>query len=259
MPDHARTKTYFLSDAHLGAGYIADPREHERRLVALLDDMRRDARAVYMLGDMIDFWFEYRNVVPRGYTRFFAAVARLTDSGIPVYWFKGNHDMWTQGYLTRELGVTVIDNELITDIDGRRFYLSHGDAEGPQKLSYRLLRAFFRNETARRIGAALHPRWLMGFGNRWSAHNRVSRGECEKAPQWQGDDREPQMIFAREHSALHPEISHYVMGHRHLALQRPVPGSDATLTILGDCFHGLDYAVFDGSKLELKQKDSVDV
>ncbi len=257
MTDTYRTKTYFISDAHLGAAYIADPREHERRIAHMLDEMRGDAKAVYMLGDMIDFWFEYRNVVPRGYTRFFAAITRLTDSGIPVYWFKGNHDMWTQGYLADELGVTVIDNEFVTEIDGHRFYMAHGDAEGPQKTGYRILRAIFRNKVCRRIGSALHPRLLLGFGNSWSCSNRRRHDPNGIAAPYCGDDCEPQMIFARKYSASHPDIEHYVFGHRHIALQRRVPGSNALLTVLGDCFRGFHYAVFDGKKMELKQKDSV--
>ena len=113
-----RTKSYFLSDAHLGARYIADPRQHERRVVDMLRMMAADAKAVYLLGDMIDFWFEYRYVIPKGCTRFLGQLAAMTDAGIRVYWFKGNHDMWTTDYLERELGVTVVGSRMIADIDG---------------------------------------------------------------------------------------------------------------------------------------------
>src|SRR5574344_2519392 len=118
---------YFLSDAPLGSLAIEHGRMQERRLVNFLDSIKDKAAAIYLLGDMLDFWFEYKNVVPKGFTRFFGAIARLTDAGIPVYWFRGNHDMWTQGYLEQELGVTVIDDDLVTEIDGKTFYLSHGD------------------------------------------------------------------------------------------------------------------------------------
>lgn len=251
-----RRCTYFLSDAHLGGRFVADPAGHERRVAALLDSMAKDAKAVYLLGDMLDFWFEYRNVVPKGFTRFFAAIARLTDAGIPVYWFKGNHDMWTQGYLEQELGVTVIDDDLVTEIDGKTFYLSHGDACGPMKPSYKLLRGIFRNELCRRLGAALHPRILLGFGNWWSCHNRQRHHDATEPAYYMGDDKEPQMLFAREHAQKHPEVDHYVMGHRHIAASRPVPETNATLTILGDCFRGLTYARFDGQELHLKQNAS---
>lgn len=251
-----RNRTYFLSDAHLGGRFVTDPAEHERQVVALIDSMAKDAKAVYLLGDMLDFWFEYKNVVPKGFTRFFGAIARLTDAGIPVYWFKGNHDMWTQGYLAKELGVTVIENDLVTEIDGKTFYLSHGDACGPMKRSYKVLRGIFRNEFCRRIGAALHPRTLLGFGNWWSCHNRQRHPDATEPAYYMGADKEPQMIFAREYSKAHPEVDYYIMGHRHIAVTRPVPGSHATLTILGDCFRTLTYARFDGQNLHLEQNAS---
>lgn len=243
------SRTYFISDAHLGAAYIADPRAHEQAVVAMLRMMGRDADAIYMLGDMLDFWFEYRHVIPKGFARFFGEVARLVDSGVRVYWFKGNHDIWTQGYLERELGVIVVDEEMITEIDGRWFYLSHGDKEGPQPGLYRLMRAGFRNEVLRRIGAALHPRWLMGFGRLWSAHNRERHPEVGH---YTGDDKETQMIFARRFAAEHPEIDYFVFGHRHIADRRSVPGTGAVLTCLGDAFRQMTYAVFDGENLMLK-------
>lgn len=248
-----RDKTYFLSDAHLGAAYIDNPRGHEQALVDMLSMMGDDARAIYMLGDMLDFWFEYRNVVPKGFVRFFGQIARLVDCGVPVFWFKGNHDMWTQGYLEQELGVTVVNEEMTAEIDGSWFYLSHGDREGPQPAAYRFMRAGFRNEFCRRIGAAVHPRWLMSFGHRWSADNRDKHPEVGH---YTGDATEAQMIFAREYSVGHPEIKYYVFGHRHILDQRPVPGTDAILTCLGDCFKQMSYAVFDGEKLQLKQFDS---
>lgn len=251
-----RCRTYFLSDAHLGGRFVADAAAHERSVATLLDSMGRDAKAVYLLGDMLDFWFEYRNVVPKGFTRFFAAITRLTDAGIPVYWFKGNHDMWTKGYLARELGVTVVDNDLVTTIDGKTFFLSHGDACGPMKPSYRLLRTIFRSEFCRRIGASLHPRLLLGFGNSWSCHNRLRHPDATEPACYMGDDKEPQMIFARQYSSAYPEIDYYVMGHRHIAVTRPVPGCHASLTILGECFKGLTYAYFDGEKMHLEQNAS---
>lgn len=251
-----RNKTYFLSDAHLGASYIENPRAHEQRIVAMLRMMQTDARAVYLLGDMLDFWFEYRNVVPKGFTRFLGQVAALTDAGIKVYWFKGNHDMWTQGYLHNELGVEIIDNFIEQTIDGKKFVLSHGDGVGPIPQPFRSLRQFFRNETARRIGASLHPRWLMGFGLRWSAHNRASH--YTGPARYKGDDREPQMIFAQEYSALHPDVDFYIMGHRHIATERKVPRSHAQFICLGDCYEQFTYAVFDGSDVQLKHFESTE-
>ena len=249
-----RTKYYFLSDAHLGARYVADPRAHEERVVAMLRMMERDARAIYMLGDMVDFWFAYRHVVPKGFSRFFGEVARLTDAGIPVYWFKGNHDMWTRGYLESELGVRVVDTMLEQELDGRVFVMSHGDGMGPIPASFRALRSFFRNEGARRIGAALHPRWLMGFGLWWSGHNRVKR---VNAPQeYLGDTKEHQMQFAIDYARKHPEVDYFVMGHRHIVADCPVPGSQARYICIGDCLNRFTYGVFDGKNMRIEQFES---
>lgn len=243
-----RKRTYFLSDAHLGATYIADPRAHEARVTAMLEAMGRDAKAIYLMGDMIDFWFEYRTVVPRGYVRFFAALARLTDSGVKVYWFKGNHDMWTTDYLEKELGVEVVDESAVHEIDGKKFFLSHGDGLGKLPAGFRFIRKIFRNEFARRVGAMIHPRWMMAFAHGWSAHNRLKR--TPEVDRWQGDDREPQMVFAREYAKEHGDIDFFVTGHRHVSVDRPVEGSKARFICLGECFQKFSYGVFDGERFE---------
>lgn len=249
-----RTKTYFLSDSHLGAAYIQDPRAHEQRVVSMLRMMQKDAHSIYLLGDMLDFWFEYRNVVPKGFIRFMGAIADLTDAGIKVYWFRGNHDMWTQGYLHNELGVEVVDGVLEQHIDGKIFVLSHGDGVGPIPQPFRSLRKIFRNETARRMGASLHPRWLLGFGLRWSAHNRASHYTGPVT--YKGDDIEPQMIFARQYASQHPEVDYFIMGHRHLVTDRPVPGSHARFLCIGECYEMFTYAVFDGKDVQIEHFDS---
>lgn len=242
-----REVSYFLSDAHIGAGYITDPGEHERRLVALLHEMEKDAEAVYLLGDILDFWFEYHHVVPKGHVRLFGQIARMTDMGIRVYWFRGNHDMWTYTYLRDELGVTVIDEDLITDIHGKRFFLSHGDNLGPQPKSYRAMRSVFRSPFWQAVGRALHPSWLMSFGFSWSSHNRLKHTPTQ--PEYRGDDVEPQMIFATEFSAEHPDIDYFVMGHNHVAVIRPVPMSEhAQYVCLGDFFTLFTFGRFSKGK-----------
>ena len=121
----ARNKTYFLSDLHLGATYMPDEREHEARVIEMLENFARDARTIYLLGDVLDYWYEYRTVVPRGHVRFFGELARLADSGIKIYWFIGNHDIWLFDYLRDELGVDVIDGYAVHEIDGKKFFLSN--------------------------------------------------------------------------------------------------------------------------------------
>jgi UDP-2,3-diacylglucosamine hydrolase len=247
-----RTKTYFLSDAHLGANYIADARVHELKLVRMLDAMAVDAQSVYLMGDILDFWFEYRTVVPRGYVRFFAAVARLTDAGVKVYWFKGNHDMWIFDYLKTELGVEIVDEYVVHTIAGKTFFLSHGDGVGEIPSGFKYLRRIFRNSICQKLCASIHPRWILPFAHSWSSH---SRGDEPYEAQYAGDDKEAAMVFATEYVKTH-HIDYFIIGHRHILTERPVPGSDARFVILGDCYNKFSYAVFDGSTLKLEQFDS---
>lgn len=245
-----RTAAYFVSDAHLGARYIVGARAHEERLVSLLQSMEADAEAVFLVGDILDFWFEYRHVVPKGFTRLFGQLARMTDAGIRVFWFRGNHDMWTYTYLQEELGVTVVDEQLETDIFGRRFFISHGDNLGPQPRSYRLMRAIFRSPFWQAVGRAFHPSWLMSFGFAWSSHNRLRRQQQgpEESVTVQPDNTystAPQMLFAEEYARRHPDIDFFVTGHSHCAVMEPVPGSDhATFICLGDFFRLFTYGRF---------------
>ena len=140
--------TYFISDLHLGAAYIADPKAHERAVCQWLEKIAPTAKAIYMLGDVLDYWYEYRTVVPRGFTRFFGTLARLSDSGVEITWLKGNHDIWIFDYLPSEIGLTVADGLITREIDGKVFVMEHGDGVGEMRRIYRWMRALFRNRTA---------------------------------------------------------------------------------------------------------------
>lgn len=248
-----RTRTYFLSDLHLGATYLPDEREHERFVISMLRQMSADARAIYLLGDVLDYWFEYKTVVPRGHVRFFGQLAAMADAGIKIYWFAGNHDIWLFDYLSDELGVTVVDGEEVHLIDGHPFFLGHGDGLGDKSRGFRFIRAIFRNKLCQKLFSAIHPRWTVPFAYRWSRHSRRVRGGGIAT--YQGDENEPQMIFAREHAATHPDIEYYIMGHRHVLVDRPV-GANARFVLLGDCFRQFTYAVWDGHSLRLEQFDT---
>ena len=167
-----RRLTYFLSDFHLGARYFDSPLDNERRVVAFLDSIKDSAKEIYLLGDILDYWYEYRYVVPRGFTRFFGKIAELSDLGVKIYWFIGNHDIWIFDYLPSELGITVVDGPLVKDISGKRFFLDHGDAVGKRKLSFRILRSVFRNKVCQKLYAAIHPRWTIPFALGWSAREK---------------------------------------------------------------------------------------
>ena len=237
------TKTYFLSDFHLGAKYIDNPRKQEQRIVSFLESIRNDAKEIYLLGDILDYWFEYRYVVPKGYVRFFGKIAELADSGIKIYWFIGNHDIWIFDYLPSELGVEIVDGSQIKQIDGKTFFIAHGDGLGDESRSFRMLRAFFRNRFCQRLYAGIHPRWTVPFALNWSRSNRVN-----------GEDRpfgcdEPLQRFVTNYKE-DQKIDYFVFGHRHVAVDKSI-GNNSRLIILGDWIKLYSYAVYDGNDLRL--------
>lgn len=248
----SRANTYFLSDFHLGARYFEEPRETERRVVDFLDSIKGDAKEVYLLGDILDYWFEYRYVVPRGFTRFFGKIAELTDLGVKVYWFIGNHDIWIFDYLPNELGVEVIDGEVTKEIDGKVFFLAHGDGVGKQPRSFRMLRSLFRNRLCQKLYSAIHPRWTIPFALSWSNSSR--KGDDEY-PEYKGEENEFLEIFANDYLKSH-KVDYFVFGHRHIMLDKKLQGG-ATLVVLGDWLHYCSYAVWDGNNLDLKSFQSV--
>lgn len=241
---------YFLSDAHLGAGYISDGRRQERVLASWLDSIAGDATELWLLGDIIDYWFEYRNVVPRGFTRFLGALARLSDRGVRITWLKGNHDIWMTDYLTSEIGCRVLDGVVDTTIDGRRFVMEHGDGVGRRPLVFRAMRRLFRSSVARVLYAAVHPRWTVGFAHAWSRSSRKQGGysggaaAVDNLVRWAGD-----------YESEHGKVDFFVFGHLHHACQWKL-ASGSVLTTLGDSYSAMSYACFDGSSVELRDIDA---
>ena len=240
---------YFISDAHLGSLAIEHRRTQERRLVRFLDDIKDKASAVYMLGDMFDFWYEYRYAVPKGYTRFLGKVSELTDMGVEVHYFLGNHDIWAYGYLEKECGVTLHRKPLTTEIFGNLFYLAHGDDTGNTERGFRFIRSVFHNRICQRLFSALHPRWGIAFGLQWAKHSRLKRKDGVE-PEYQGEKNEPIVVWAKEYAKQHTDIAYYIFGHRHIELDLVLSHS-ARLLILGDWISHYTYAVFDGNTLTL--------
>ena len=163
-----RRNAYFLSDLHLGARYFRSAHEAEKRAVAFLDHIKDDAAEIYLLGDVLDYWYEYRYVVPKGFVRFFGKLAELADNGVKITWLIGNHDIWIFDYLPSELGIEVADGVLEKDILGKRFFLSHGDGVGRMPLPFRFMRALFRNRFCQWLYSGIHPRWTIPFALGWS-------------------------------------------------------------------------------------------
>ena len=237
---------YFLSDAHLGSRAIEHGRTQERRLVNFLDSIKYKASAVYLLGDMFDFWYEFKTVVPKGYTRFLGKLSELTDIGVEVHFFTGNHDIWCGDYLTKECGVIMHREPLTTEIYGKEFYLAHGDGLGDPDKKFKFLRSMFHNEFLQVLFSAIHPRWSMELGLNWAKQSRLKRIDG-KEPEYMGEDKEFLILYTKEYLKSHPNINYFIYGHRHIELDLML-----SATILGDWINYFSYAVFDGENLFLE-------
>ncbi len=253
MKNHAaktkREKVYFLSDLHLGASYFPSRLDAERRVVAFLDSIKDCASEVYLLGDVLDYWFEYRHVVPRGYVRFFGKLAELADSGVKITWMIGNHDIWIFDYIPSELGVEVIDGKLIRDIKGKRFFLTHGDGYGKRTRVFKTMRAVFRNRLCQKLYSGIHPRWTIPFAFGWSCSSRKT--ESEKYALAQGrEGAESLLDFATEYRRENSSIDYYIFGHVHFQSCRKFQDGGVAIT-LGGWITEFDYVEFDGQELNI--------
>lgn len=241
---------YFLSDAHLGSRAIPHGRTQERRLVNFLDQIKNDASAIYLLGDMFDFWYEFKTVVPKGFTRFLGKLSELTDAGVEIHFFTGNHDIWCGDYLEKECGVILHRMPLTCEIEGKLFYLAHGDGLGDPDKKFKVLRTMFHSHTLQRLFSCLHPRWSVDFGLAWAKHSRLKR-EDGKEPDYMGEDKEHLVLYSKEYLKNHPDINFFIYGHRHIELDLMLSRSTRML-ILGDWITSFTYAVFDGEHMFLE-------
>lgn len=218
------------------------------RVVRFLDSIKDKADVIYLLGDILDYWFEYRTVVPRGFVRFFGKIAELTDRGVRVVWFIGNHDIWIFDYLPSELGIEVVDGSLTETIDGRRFYMTHGDGVGKLKPSFKLIRTLFRNRTAQKLFSGIHPRWTVPFAYNWSRHSRKTGGFGYDPSRMIQNFRD----FSLRYLRLHPDINYFIFGHLHMVSEERLTDT-AQLIVLGDWISNFSYAVWDGTELSMSR------
>ena len=237
-----RHLTYFVSDVHLGLN-VEDPAARESRFVSFLREIpAEETDALYLLGDIWDFWYEYRDVVPKGYVRVFAALCDLMDRGVKVFFFQGNHDVWTYSYF-EELGMKRLEQPYVTDIAGKRFCLGHGDGLGPVPFSYRFLRGVFHNRVLQFLFSMLHPWMAFGFANAWSRSSRLTH---DKDYVFAGKD-EPLYKFAEEVDAG-GNIDYFIFGHYHAEVCMDMP-SGAQFHVLKDWMDSSPYLCFDGEGL----------
>lgn len=235
---------YFASDFHLGIPNHADSLQREKRIVSWLESISPTADRVYLVGDLFDFWYEYRHVVPRGYVRLLGTLAKMKDAGIDIHIFTGNHDLWMFGYFEEELGIPVHHAPIRFEANGKRFLVGHGDGVGPGDQGYKFMKRIFSNRLAQRIFGALHPRIAFGLAQYWSGRSRSSNEEAD----FLGADKEWQVLYARE--VLKTEaIDYFIFGHRHIQLELPL--DSATFFNLGDWVTHFTYVVFDGKTCRL--------
>lgn len=230
--------TYFVSDVHLGL-QVADPAGRERRFADFLTSLPEETEALYLLGDIWDFWYEYRDVVPKGYVRVLAALQGLMDRGVKVYFFEGNHDIWTYRYF-EELGMVKLKQPALVRIGDKNFCLGHGDGLGPVPFGYRVLQAVFRSRVTQFLFSLLHPWLAFRLGNGWSKNNRLAH---DKEYVFRGKD-EPLYKFAEEYSKEN-RVDYFIFGHYHSDVHMTLP-SGAEFFVMKDWMKSSPYLYFSG-------------
>ena len=244
-----RKNTYFLSDAHLGAKILKDNKEREARLVAFLESVREDCRALYLLGDMFDFWFEYRRAVPKGHVRFLAELARFADEGVKVHFFTGNHDVWAFGYLADECGVTLHSGQEETEMNGKRFVIGHGDGLNPADKGYLFIRSVFHNRFLQRCFRWIHPDCGIALADAWSSHSRLRGNGQVEADAFLGEDKEEIVAYCKRYLQRR-HADYFIYGHRHCPIDLPLGGGSRYINT-GDWITHFTYARFDGEDVRL--------
>lgn len=244
-------KVYFASDFHLGAPNAEASKAREQKIVRWLDKVKDDAAAILLVGDIFDFWFEYKHAIPKSFIRFQGKLAEITDSGVPVIFFTGNHDMWMFDYFPKELNIPILRNPISTTIGNKTFYIGHGDGLGPGDHSYKLLKKVFSNKVCQWLFARVHPNLGIGVANAWSRKSRINNIKKEEALL---AENEWLVQYCKEIEA-NQHHDYYVFGHRHLPLDLPI-GDWSRYLNLGEWVNYCSYAEYDGQELKLKHFES---
>lgn len=242
-------KVYFASDNHLGAPTRKDSLPREKKFVAWLDSIKDDAAAIFLIGDLFDFWFEYKTVVPKGFTRTLGKLAEIADSGIPIYYFVGNHDLWMSGYFEDELGIPVFFKPQDFTIGNTTFFIGHGDGLGPGDKGYKRMKKVFTNPFFKWLFRWLHPDIGVKIAQYLSVKNKLISGDDDA--KFLGEENEWLAVYSKKKiSQKHRD--YFVFGHRHLPLEITLNENSKYIN-LGDWIQYYTYGVFDGNNLELKK------
>ncbi len=242
-----RTKIFFASDFHLGAPNYEASLVREKKIVRWLDSIKDEATEIYLLGDVFDFWFEYKRAIPKGYVRLQGKIAELTDSGIKIHWFIGNHDMWIFDYIPKELGVNLIRTEVERELNGKSFFIGHGDGLGPGDHGYKFIKKVFRNPFCQWLFARLHPNFGIGLANFFSRKSRAATGEQDTV--FYGENKEMLIQYCKDKLSK-KKYDYLIFGHRHLPIDFQLSETTRYVNI-GDWITYFTYAVFDGESLEM--------
>jgi UDP-2,3-diacylglucosamine hydrolase len=242
-------KTYFISDLHLGVGARVSSAERERQVVRWLEMVSKDAEAIYLVGDIFEFWFEYATVVPKGYVRFLGKIAELRDAGIPIYFFTGNHDIWMFRYFEDELGIPIYRQPIVRRIQGKQFFIGHGDGLGPEDTGYKLLKKVFSNSVCQWLFARIHPNFGINIANYWSGKSREVK--YLKRRDWLGADKEWLVAYCERKITQLPDIAYFVFGHRHLPIDFTLNNKTTKYINTGDWLNYNSYSFFDGEKMTI--------
>jgi UDP-2,3-diacylglucosamine hydrolase len=244
-----RHRIYFASDLHLGMEPAEESLKREKLFVQWLEEIGSDASELWLLGDVFDYWFEYRKVVPRGFSRFLAALATLNDAGVKIHMIPGNHDIWVFDYLPSETGLELHRKSVEREWNGHRFFLGHGDGLYRGDYNYRLLQGIFKNRLMQFLYARIHPNGSMAFAHWWSKKNRMKHGSIGA---FMGEDNEHQVLYARKKTEERPDIEYMIFGHRHIPYDIRI-NDNSRVICLGDWIGNFTYGVFDGNEFELKK------
>lgn len=240
-------KIYFASDFHLGMPDYHTSRKREEIIIRWLEEIRKDASEIFLVGDVFDFWFEYRYAVPKGFVRLQGKIAELTDAGIPVHWFTGNHDMWIFDYLPNEIGVKIHRKPVTRDFDGKKFYIGHGDGLGPGDLGYKIIKKIFANKISKWLFARIHPNLGIAIARYWSGKSRLANNKEDE--KFLGE-KEFLVRYSRE-KLKQQHFDFFIFGHRHLPLEIKLTGK-STYFNLGEWMNYRSYAVYENGRVELK-------
>lgn len=240
---------YFASDNHLGAPNTRDSLPREKKFVAWLDTVKSDAAAIFLMGDLFDFWFEYKTVVPKGFTRVLGKLAELSDAGIPITFFVGNHDLWMNGYFEEELGIPVYHAPQELVINDKKFLIGHGDGLGPGDKGFKRMKKVFVNPIAKWFFRWLHPDLGVRLAQHLSINNKIISGDSDIT--FLGEDKEWLVQYCKRKLQTQ-HYDHFIFGHRHLPIEIKL-NENSRYTNLGDWISYFTYAVFDGESLKLEK------